>query len=123
MKYAVIKSGGKQYKVSEGDEILIDKIPVEENKEVLFENTLLFVADDDVKIGKPILSDIKVRGKVVKQGKGKKIKVSKFKSKVRYRKTVGFRAHITTVKIEKIEEGKEKEKTKPKTKAKQSVKK
>lgn len=106
MKYAVIKTGGKQYRVSEGDIIEVDKLPKEKNEQVEFDQTLLYVWDGNIKIGKPIVKDIVVLGKVIDQIKGDKVRVAKFKAKSRYRRVMGFRARLTKVQIEKIVEGK-----------------
>lgn len=105
MKYAVIKSGGKQYRVSEGDIIEVDKLEVKEDQ-VIFDNVLLLVSDDSVQIGKPFIIDAKVKAKLLEQKKGEKIRVAKFKSKVRYRRVTGFRAMLSKVQIEKIESAK-----------------
>ena len=102
MKYAVIKTGGKQYKVSEGDVLEVDKLPIEAGKNVLFDQVLLLVTDEQVKVGKPLVSGAKVEGKVLEQKKGEKVRVAKFKAKVRYRRVTGFRAKLTKVQIEKI---------------------
>lgn len=102
MKYAVIKTGGKQYRVTEGDVIEVDKLEVKENL-VTFDNVLLLVSDEDVQIGKPFVLEAKVKGKLLEQKKGEKIRVAKFKSKVRYRRVAGFRAMLSKVQIEKIE--------------------
>ena len=107
MKYAVIKTGGKQYKVSEGDVIEIDRVVGKDGK-ISFAEVLLLVNDGNVKVGKPFLTGDKVEGKILEDLRGEKIRVSKFKSKVRYRRTVGFRAALTKVQIEKIGGGKEK---------------
>lgn len=101
MKYAIIKTGGKQYKVAEGDIVEIDKLPEKDGK-VVFDEVLLLVTDSGVKIGKPTVLGEKVEGKVLGSFKGTKIRVSKFKSKVRYRRVMGFRASLTKVQIEKI---------------------
>jgi large subunit ribosomal protein L21 len=101
MSYAVIKTGGKQYKVSEGDIIEIDRIAGRDGK-ISFEEVLLLVNDGKVKVGKPFLSGEKVEGKILEDIRGEKVRVSKFKSKVRYRRTTGFRAALTRVQIEKI---------------------
>ena len=101
MNYAIIKTGGKQYKVSEGDVIEVDRLPETEGK-VVFDQVLLLVNDNGVKIGKPTISGEKVEGKVLSVFKGVKVRVSKFKSKVRYRRVSGFRASLTKVQIEKI---------------------
>lgn len=102
MKYAVIKTGGKQYRVCQGEEILIDKIEGEKGERVGFNNLLLIVEDKKVKIGTPKISKAKVVGEIVGQEKGKKIRVAKFKAKSRYRRVIGFRPLLTRVKIKKI---------------------
>ncbi|MEK7550917.1 MAG: 50S ribosomal protein L21 [Patescibacteria group bacterium] len=100
MKYAVIRIQGKQYKVSEGDEILVDKI-VDLKK---IEPEVLLLSDEgNVKIGKPVLKDIKVKLKVLTElEKGEKIEIYKFKAKSRYRKHTGFRSQHTRLLVEKI---------------------
>jgi len=102
MKYAVIKTGGKQYKVSEGDIVDVERLKAEKDDKIIFDSVLLLVSDDSVKIGKPFILSEKVEGKLLDNLKGDKIRVSKFKAKVRYRKSVGFRSSISRVKIEKI---------------------
>ena len=101
MNYAVIKTGGKQYKVSEGDVIEIDRIAGKDGK-ISFEEVLLLVNDGKVVVGKPFITGEKVEGKILEDFRGEKVRVSKFKSKVRYRRTTGFRAALTRVQIEKI---------------------
>jgi large subunit ribosomal protein L21 len=101
MNYAVIKTGGKQYKVSEGDVIEIDRIAGKDGK-ISFEEVLLLVNDSKVMVGKPFITGEKVEGKILEDFRGEKVRVSKFKSKVRYRRTTGFRAALTRVQIEKI---------------------
>lgn len=103
MTYAVLQSGGKQYRVSVGDILEIDRLDGAKDGKITFDKVLLFSADGQVKVGKPILSDVKVRAKILEQKKGDKIRVSKFKAKSRYRRTTGFRAFLTRVQIEKIE--------------------
>lgn len=102
MNYAVIKTGGKQYRVSEGDVIEVDKLPVKKDDEVNFDQVLLSVLDDKVQVGMPMIPDIKVRARVLEQKKGEKIRVAKFKAKVGYRRVQGFRPLLTKIKIEKI---------------------
>lgn len=102
MKYAVINSGGKQYKISEGDVIQVDRLSDEKDGKVLFTEVLLLVSDEHVKIGKPLIEGEKVEGKILGQIKGDKLRVSKFKSKVRFRRVTGFRAKLSKVRIEKI---------------------
>ena len=101
MKYAVIKTGGKQYRVSEGDVIEVDRI-ADKNGKVSFEEVLLLVNDGKVKLGKPTISGESVEGKLLENIRGEKIRVSKYKAKVRYRRTTGFRAELSKVQIEKI---------------------
>ncbi len=97
MKYAVIKISGKQYKVTEGEKILVDKL----NKEEMVQ-TLLLKDDEKVLIGKPFLDKVKVSYKMEPVVKGKKIDVFKYKAKSRYRKHLGFRAQYSPIFIEKI---------------------
>jgi large subunit ribosomal protein L21 len=120
MDYAVIKTGGKQYRVSEGDVIEVDKLPREKGA-VTFDQVLLTVSDKGLKIGKPFIRGEIVSGTLLEQIKGEKIRVAKFKSKVRYRRVSGFRALLSKVKIEKIgnEKGTSKAE-KPKTLAKKA---
>lgn len=100
--YAIIKTGGKQYRVSEGDVVLIEKLEAAEGDVVEFDNVLTLVKEGEVVIGKPLIEGAKVTGKVVAQGKGKKILVFKYKAKSNYRKRQGHRQPFTKVVIEKI---------------------
>jgi len=83
MKYAVIKTGGKQYKVQEDEEIIIDKVEGEKGAKIDFDAVFLVVDDKKVKIGVPSVAKAKVTGEIVEQEKGKKIRVAKFKAKSR----------------------------------------
>ncbi len=96
---AVIKTGGKQYKVSPGDKIKIEKIQEEEGKQVSFDEVLLVQEKDELKIGDPFVKNTKVVGKVLSQGKGKKITILKYKPKTRYKKKMGHRQPFTEVEI------------------------
>lgn len=100
MSFAVIKTGGKQYKVAEGDVLYIEKL-VHEGDEVVFDNVLL-VANGSVKVGKPAVSGAKVLAKVLEDGKGEKKMVFRYKSKTRYKKKKGHRQPYTKVQITKI---------------------
>ena len=100
--YAIIKTGGKQYVVEEGKVISIEKLDVEEGAEVTFDEVLI-VSGDDVKIGQPNVAGAKVTGKVLEQGKERKIRIFKYKAKSNYRRRQGHRQPFTKVKIEKIE--------------------
>ena len=101
--YAIIKTGGKQYKVAEGDVIMVEKLAAGEGEAVVFDQVLTVVNDADVKIGTPVVEGAKVTGKVEAQGKDKKILVFKYKAKSNYRKLQGHRQPFTKVVIEKIE--------------------
>ncbi|CUN73715.1 MULTISPECIES: 50S ribosomal protein L21 [Mitsuokella] len=101
--YAIIKTGGKQYKVAEGDVIMVEKLAAGEGEAVVFDQVLTVVNDADVKIGTPVVEGAKVTGKVEAQGKDKKILVFKYKAKSNYRKRQGHRQPFTKVVIEKIE--------------------
>lgn len=102
MHYAVIVSGGKQYRVSVGDIIEVDRLPVAENADVVFDNVLLFKSGDETKVGTPTVSGVKVAGTVLSNNKGEKIYVSKFKAKARYRRTIGFRAFLSKIQITQV---------------------
>jgi large subunit ribosomal protein L21 len=100
MKYAVVKTGGKQYKVSEGDVIEVERL--NEEKEVVFDQVLLYTADGVVKVGTPLVDGVTIKASVIDQVKGDKIRVSKYKAKVRYRRVTGHRQSLTKVKIDSI---------------------
>lgn len=100
-KIAVIKTGGKQYKVKSKDKIKIERIKGDIGDKVDF-NDVLLVADEygkDVKIGKPIVDGAKVEGIILRQARAKKITVIKYKAKVRYRRKLGHKQHFTEVEI------------------------
>ena len=100
--YAIIKTGGKQYKVSEGVEIIVEKLDVEEGAQVTFDEVLAVVDGENVKIGQPKVDVAKVTGTVVKNGKGPKIRIFKYKHKTNYRRRMGHRQPFTKVKIDKV---------------------
>ena len=99
--YAIIATGGKQYRVSEGDVVYIEKIDAEVDSTVSFD-VLLVGNDGDVKVGTPVVEGVKVEGKVVGQVRGDKIIVFKYKSKKNYRRKQGHRQPYTKVEITKI---------------------
>lgn len=101
--YAVIETGGKQYRVAEGDTVLVEKLDVAEGETVAFDNVLTVVKDGEVKIGRPLVEGAKVVAKVVEHGKGEKILVFKYKAKSNYRRRQGHRQPFTKVQIEKID--------------------
>ncbi len=96
--YAIIQTGGKQYKVEVGDQVLVEKLESDVNAEVSFE-TLLVADDSGVKVGKPVLNGVVVRGKVLEHGKGKKVVVFKYKPKKDTRTKRGHRQPYTKVEI------------------------
>ena len=99
--YAIIATGGKQYRVSEGDVIYIEKIDAEVGSTVSFD-VLLVENNGDVKVGTPVVEGVKVEGKVEAQTRGEKIIVFKYKSKKNYRRKQGHRQPYTKVEITKI---------------------
>lgn len=101
MKIAVIETGGKQYKVFEGQKIHIEKLAVEKDGKVIFDKVLL-VADKETEIGTPYLKGVKVEAKAIRQGRDKKKIVFRYHSKTRYRKKKGHRQSFTEVEIIKI---------------------
>lgn len=102
MKYAVIKTGGRQYRVSEGEVLEVEKLVVEPKKSVDFSEVLLLVNDDTVLVGQPLVPNARVTAEVLEQFKGPKIRVAKFKAKTNYRRVRGHRQELTRIKITKI---------------------
>ncbi len=100
---AVIETGGKQYRVSEGDTIFVEKLNAAEGDEVTLDRVLLLSDESGTKVGTPTIDGAKVLAKVAKQGKNKKIVVFKFKAKKNYRRKAGHRQPYTKLTIEKIE--------------------
>lgn len=101
--YAVIRTGGKQYLVREGDELIVDRLDEKEKNKVDLETLMIFDNEGkEVEIGQPVLNK-KVKAEVLEHLKGDKIKIIRFKAKVRYRKRKGFRASLTKLKILKID--------------------
>ena len=101
---AVIRTGGKQYLVKEGDILTVEKIDGKAQDEVVFSDILLATDDsgNETMVGTPVLSNIKVSAKILEQGRGEKIMVIKYKPKVRYRKKKGHHQLFTKVQITKI---------------------
>ena len=100
--YAIIESCGKQYKVAEGDVVFFEKLDAEEGKKVTFDNVVLVSEEGKVQVGAPYVKGVKVEGKVVAHGKGKKILVYKMKPKKNYRRMQGHRQPYTKVEITSI---------------------
>jgi large subunit ribosomal protein L21 len=100
--YAIIETGGKQYKVQEGDIVLVEKLAIEDGEKVNFDKVLLMSDDSDLRPGKPYVEGAVVEGTVLGQGKAKKIIVYKYKAKKNIRKKQGHRQPYTKVMIDKI---------------------
>ncbi len=100
--YAIFKTGGKQYKVQEGDIIYIEKLFADEGDTVEFDEVLMVSKDDGVLVGNPTVADATITGKLEKHGKGKKIIVFKYKAKKNYHRKKGHRQPFSKVIIEKI---------------------
>lgn len=100
--YAIIRTGGKQYRVTEGDVIWVEKLPYAEGDKVKFEEVLLVGGDGEIKTGTPVIDGASVDATVLKNGKAKKIIVFKYKPKKDYRRKQGHRQPYTKVQIEKI---------------------
>lgn len=109
--YAIIEACGKQYKVLEGDTIFFEKLDAEEGKKVTFDKVILVSDEKGVKVGNPYVKGVKVEGKVVSHGKGKKIIVFKMKAKKNERKKQGHRQPYTKVEITAIKTAAEKKET------------
>ena len=101
--HAIIETGGKQYKVAEGDTLFIEKLPVEAGEAVTFDKVLAVIDGENVTVGTPVVEGAKVDASVVKNGKGKKVIVFKYKPKKGYRRKQGHRQPYTKVTIGKIE--------------------
>lgn len=99
---AIIVTGGKQYKVAEGDTIFIEKLPAEAGDTVTFDTVLALIDGDKITVGTPVVEGAKVEASIVKNGRGKKIIVFKFKAKKNYRRKQGHRQPYTKVTIGKI---------------------
>ncbi len=100
--YAVVKSGGKQYKVQEGETLRVEKLPGEVGAEITFDDVLLFSNGENVQVGTPRLDNVTVKGTVVEQGQARKIIVFKYKRRKRYRRKQGHRQQYTAVKVDSI---------------------
>ena len=101
--FAIIETGGKQYKVIEQDIIFVEKLNVNEGDEIVFDQVVALSSDDGFKVGTPVVAGAKVTAQVLKQGKNKKIYVLKYKSKKNEKKKIGHRQPYTKVQIVKIE--------------------
>ena len=100
--YAVIKTGGKQYKVTEGETLKVESLNADEGSSVELDKVLMVINGDDVQVGTPFLDSAKVTASVVANGRHKKVKIVKFKRRKHYRKQMGHRQNYTEIKIDKI---------------------
>ena len=99
MEYAIIKTGGKQYKVSKDSVIEVERLNFKAGEKFPLEEILLYAADGKIRLGKPKVSGIKVNATVLEHFKGEKLRISKFKAKAKYRRTTGHRQYLTRIKI------------------------
>jgi large subunit ribosomal protein L21 len=100
--YAILETGGKQYKVRPGDTLEVEKLPAEAGETVELDRVLMLADGEDVSIGAPLVEGAKVVAEVVDQHRGPKIIVFKYKAKVRYRRKTGHRQSLTTLRIKEI---------------------
>ena len=100
--YAVVKSGGKQYKVQEGETFRVEKLPGDVGGEITFDDVLMVADGENVQVGTPRLDNVAVKGTVVEQGQTKKILVFKYKRRKRYRRKQPHRQQYTAVKVDSI---------------------
>ena len=100
--HAVIATGGKQYLVKEGDIIKVEKLGVKEGEKIKLDQVLMLEKDGEYQFGKPLIENSFVEGKIIRQGRAKKIVVLKFKPKKKYQKKIGHRQFFTEIQIERI---------------------
>ena len=100
--YAVVSSGGKQYRVEPGSTVLMERLPSEPGASILFDRVLLIGDGDDVMVGTPVVSGATVSGTVLGEELGPKLVIFKFKQKVKYRRRTGHRQHLLRVRIDEI---------------------
>jgi large subunit ribosomal protein L21 len=105
MKYAIVQSGGKQYRAVEGSILDVDRLTVEPAKSFQFEEVLMVADDDKIHVGSPTVAGAKVKATVLEHIRGPKVRVFHYKNKMRYRKTQGHRQEYTRVRVEKIVHG------------------
>ena len=105
MMYAVVATGGKQYKVQEGDILQVEKLDGDVGAEISFDRVLMYSDGENVSVGQPVIDGAVVSGHIVEQGKAKKIIVFKYKRRKRYRRKQGHRQMFTAVKIDSITAG------------------
>ncbi len=101
--YAIIKTGGKQYKVQQGDTLKVEKLQGKDGSEIQFNDVLMYSDGEQITLGEPVIENAMVKAHILDQGKNKKIIVFKYKRRKGYRRTKGHRQHYTSVKIDSIE--------------------
>ncbi len=102
MATAIITSGGKQYKVQEGDRIDVEKLDASAGDNLVFDKVLFYAKDTDIRIGDPVLEGASVKGKILDHHRAKKVVAFKYKRRKGYHRKVGHRRHLTRVQIESI---------------------
>ena len=100
--YAVIKTGGKQYKVSAGEKLRIESVPADVGAEITLDQVLLVADGDNVTMGTPLVSGAEVKAKVLSHGRGEKVKIFKLRRRKHYRKTLGHRQNYTEIEISSV---------------------
>ncbi len=100
--YAIIETGGKQYRIEEGDVIQVEKLPYEAGSEVIFDRVLMYCRNGQLMVGHPYLEGCRVEGKLLRQGRARKIIVFKYKAKKNYRRKRGHRQPFSEVRIDSI---------------------
>jgi large subunit ribosomal protein L21 len=118
MNYAIIKTGGKQYKVTEGSIIDVEHLSAKDNEKITFSDVLFVSADGKTHVGKPMISDMKITGIALKTHQGPKVRVATFKAKAKYRRANGHRQLLTQVKIDAIGSSQKKSTEAPKSEEK-----
>lgn len=111
--YAIVRTGGKQYRVSEGDTIDVERLSTPEGERVDLQEVLLVAEDGRVTVGTPTVPDVKVVAEVVSHGRGPKLIVFRYKAKTRYRRKTGHRQDFTRLAVQRIQVGEEKKKPAP----------
>lgn len=102
MEYAILRSGGKQYKVLKDSVITVERLNSNIGEKILLEDVLLYVSDGELNLGRPRSLGVTIKGTVLEHPKGEKIRIAKFKAKAKYRRVTGHRQYLTKVKIDEI---------------------
>jgi large subunit ribosomal protein L21 len=103
--YAVIKTGGKQYRVAAGDRLNVETLPVEPGSDIEFEHVLMLAEGDAVDVGAPFITGARVTAKVIEHGRGDKVRIVKFKRRKHYKRQMGHRQNYTRVEITGVARG------------------